>query len=88
LDWLTEFAILLLASSIGFYLGSRYRIWREEFVVEIIGAAGLLVAGMIAFAYGSLIIPYTSLLLAWLAGTISGHHHRWILRRFGIRDTL
>ncbi len=81
LSWGTELIALLVVAGVGFYLGSRYRLWREEFIVEIIGAAVLVALGFLTFAAASLIIPYTSLLLAWLAGTIAGHHRHWIAER-------
>ncbi len=81
LSWGTELIALLVVAGLGFYLGSRYRLWREEFIVEIIGAAVLVALGFLTFAAASLIIPYTSLLLAWLAGTIAGHHRHWIAER-------
>jgi adenylate cyclase len=85
-NWGTEFFALLAIAGAGFYLGSRYSLWREEFIVEAIGATILIAIGWLAFAATNLVVPYTSLLLAWLAGSIAGHHRHWLLARVGLRE--
>ncbi|MGE0024544.1 MAG: CHASE2 domain-containing protein [Hyphomicrobium sp.] len=59
-------------AAIGFWAGrwsgNRYML------VELSSVATLILVGILTFVYGGLIFPYTSTLLAWIAGAAGGHY--------------
>jgi len=61
-----------LGAAIGFWAGrwsgNRYML------VELATVATLILVGILTFVYGGLIFPYTSTLLAWIAGAAGGHY--------------
>jgi len=63
---------LALAGGLGFWIGRRQS--QIHLVAELLSVMGLVLAGILAFAFASLIFPFTGLLLAWLSGLAAGHY--------------
>jgi CHASE2 domain-containing sensor protein len=74
LGWPLQLLVLILASGLGFWIGRRQT--QIHLVTELVSVAGLILIGVLAFAYGSLIFPYTGVLLTWLAGVSAGYYSR------------
>lgn len=65
---------LAIAAWLSFWGGRWYG--HNFLAAELISVMGLLLVGAIAFRYANLIMPYTALLLTWLAGLAVGHYTR------------
>lgn len=72
LNWVQQLVVLLLAAALGFWIGRRQT--QIHLVAELLSVIGLVQAGVAAFAYADLILPYTALLLTWLSGLAVGHY--------------
>jgi adenylate cyclase len=74
--WRQQLLLLVVAAGLGFWVGRRPR--QIHLITEFISVAALVVVGILAFVFCSLIFPYTGVLLAWLAGFTAGHHSRQV----------
>ena len=69
-------------SALAFFLGYRFGIKRYDIIVSIVGLLALIAAGTFAFARWQLIIPSTTLFLAWIVGVTLGHFSAWFFERY------
>jgi len=74
LSWPVFTLLLSAAAFAGYFVGGRSG--RSHMAIEVVSLIGLMVAGVLAFTYASTILPYTGLILAWLAGVAGGHFVR------------
>jgi len=79
-----EFATLFLLGWFGFCLGYRFRLKRYDVFVSFAGVIVLIALGGAAFWFAKLIIPSTTLFMAWIVGVTSGHFYHWTRRRLGL----
>jgi adenylate cyclase len=80
LGWPMELVVFIAAALAGVWLGRRDRSGRGHYLIELAGAAGLIVANAAAFYFFSLIFPITLTLLFLLAGATYGHYSRHALK--------
>jgi adenylate cyclase len=66
--------VFLLATALGFWVGRRQT--RIHLVTELVSVVALILIGILAFIYASLIFPYTGVLLTWLGGVSAGYYSR------------
>jgi CHASE2 domain-containing sensor protein len=66
-----QLVVLVLASGLGFWIGRRQT---HHLLAELLSVIGLVLAGVAAFVYVDVILPYTGLLLTWLSGLAVGHY--------------
>jgi hypothetical protein len=71
-----QLGVFILAAAIGFWLGRRQT--PIHLVTELVSVIALILIGMVAFVYGSLIFPYTGSLLTGLAGVSAGYYSRHV----------
>jgi adenylate cyclase len=74
LSWPLQFIAFVVAAALGFWIGRRQRM--IHLATELLSVVALIAIGILAFAYASLIFPYTGLLLTWLAGVSAGYYSR------------
>jgi len=76
---LAEFALLMAAALLGMTVAQRYGWHSGDFKVWAAGGLGVLLAGVVAYAWFGLIIPSGSLYVAFVAGVWMLHPPRWIM---------
>jgi CHASE2 domain-containing sensor protein len=67
-----QLVVLILAAGLGFLIGRTQK--QIHLVAELLSVIGLVLAGVAAFVYVDVILPYTGLLLTWLSGLAVGHY--------------
>jgi adenylate cyclase len=67
-----EAVLALLAAALGYWSGLKSG--HNYLVVELATVAGLILMGVLSFWLLSIIFPYTTTLLAWIAGAAGGHY--------------
>lgn len=77
LPWYLRLAAIVLAGCLGYVIGRRVK--QYHLIIELIAVAALIAGGIVAFAYAQLILPYTGVLLALLAGIAGGRYGRRVL---------
>ncbi|MDX2263841.1 MAG: CHASE2 domain-containing protein [Hyphomicrobiales bacterium] len=82
-----EAVALFLIAALGFYAARRWTWMRSEWIVYISGLAALILVGAIAFSAYKIIVPTSTLLLAWFAGVWGGYHCDRALGAVGVRRT-
>ena len=80
----SEAIIVFLLTAVGFYLGYRWNFKRYDLLVSLIGVIVLAAAGVFFFRHFHLLIPPTTLFLAWVIGVTSGHYSNLAFRAFRI----
>lgn len=80
----SEAIIVFLLTAFGFYLGYRWNFKRYDLLVSLIGVIVLAAAGVFFFRNFHLLIPPTTLFLAWVIGVTSGHYSNLAFRAFRI----
>lgn len=73
-------AIMIAAGGCGVWFGRAHRYERYHLLLELGGAATLILIAVIAFVVVNLIFPFISTLLAWLAGITAGRYSTWVRR--------
>jgi adenylate cyclase len=69
-----QLAVIALSGLLGLWLG-----YRQRWILlgpDLPSLVGLVLAGMAAFVYADLILPYTGMLLAWFSGLAVGRYAR------------
>jgi adenylate cyclase len=67
-----QLVVVALSGGLGFWLGYRQR--RVLLGPDLPSLIGLVLAGVAAFVYADLILPYTGMLLAWFSGLAAGRY--------------
>lgn len=70
-----QLVAVVLAAWFGFWIASRAR---NYLIIELASVVLLIAAGIVAFAYANLILPYTGVLMALLAGIAGGRYGKRI----------
>ncbi len=75
---------LFLISAAGFYAARRWVWMQREWIVYGSGLAVLILAGIILFTQFKVVLPTTTLLLAWLGGVSGGYYCDRALKLAGL----
>lgn len=74
LDDIQEFFALVVVAVIGFFLGWRWQLQRYGWVVYASGVGVLGLLGALLFWQFQILIPSTTLFLAWVTGVFGGYY--------------
>ncbi len=72
-----EVILALVFGVVGFWIGRRTQLEHYHLFAEFGGVASLIVLSVILFMYASLIFPFISAFLAWVASMTAGQFSRW-----------
>jgi len=74
LPWPLQLLVMVLGATLGYWIGRL--VGHNYLIIELVSVGALILVGIVAFAYASLIFPYTGVLLAWLAGIAGGRYSK------------
>lgn len=89
LPWPVEFAFVALIAGFGFYAARRWTLQGDGWRASSIAFVFLVTVGMFAFWAFGVILPSSTLFLAWPLGLLAGNRAEWgvgyVKQRFGGR---